>query len=339
MPVSTDFACAWKLVSSAAPLQGVPSWKTRLGRSVTVQLVYEEFGTTDSARYGAQSAVGGHDGQRVEHGAGVHDADLVEAGLGGVEALLLGVDPEDQRAALLGCRLRDAVASRAVGRRACDPVPAQAQADAPAKPAAAAAPPASSVRRSNFEAIGPPFPEPTGPPEGSRATLVPRTPGVGAVPLIGVPPDWDIPGFAAWLGGRSAATRKAYVSDVGAFAEWMSRSGVEEPGAVDRLHLRRYLASLGTQEAGPRHDRPQGGGAALLLLLAGAAGSPRLRPGPVPARPLGRRSPPPRAVGGRDDLPPRRAGADGRGPPRPRGARAPLRGRAARLGAVRARPG
>jgi len=65
--------------------------------------------------------------------------------------------------------------------------------------------------------------------------------------LIGVPPDWDIPGFAAWLGGRSAATRKAYVSDVGAFAEWMSRCGVEEPGGVDRLHLRRYLASLGTR--------------------------------------------------------------------------------------------
>ena len=50
MPVSSDFACAWKLVRSAAPLQGVPSWKTRLGRSVMVQLVYEEFGMTDSAR-------------------------------------------------------------------------------------------------------------------------------------------------------------------------------------------------------------------------------------------------------------------------------------------------
>lgn len=71
---------------------------------------------------------------------------------------------------------------------------------------------------------------------------------MGAVPLIGVPPDWDIPGFAAWLGGRSAATRKAYVSDVGAFAEWMSRSGIEGPGGVDRLHLRRYLASLGTRK-------------------------------------------------------------------------------------------
>ena len=70
---------------------------------------------------------------------------------------------------------------------------------------------------------------------------------MGAVPLCGVPPDWDLPGFTAWLGGRSAATSKAYVSDVAAFAEWMSRGGVEGPGGVDRLHLRRYLASLGTR--------------------------------------------------------------------------------------------
>ena len=55
------------------------------------------------------------------------------------------------------------------------------------------------------------------------------------------------PGFSAWLGGRAAATRKAYVSDVTAFAEWMSRSNVDGPEGVDRLSLRRYLASLGTR--------------------------------------------------------------------------------------------
>ena len=70
---------------------------------------------------------------------------------------------------------------------------------------------------------------------------------MGAVPLCGVPPDWDLSAFTAWLGGRSAATGKAYVSDVAGFAEWMSRGGVEGPGGVDRLHLRRYLASLGTR--------------------------------------------------------------------------------------------
>jgi len=60
--------------------------------------------------------------------------------------------------------------------------------------------------------------------------------------------DWDLPGFAAWLGGRAAATRKAYTGDVEAFAEWMGRSDVDGPGGVDRLHLRRYLASLGTRK-------------------------------------------------------------------------------------------
>ncbi len=59
--------------------------------------------------------------------------------------------------------------------------------------------------------------------------------------------DWDLPGFSTWLGGRAAATRKAYVSDLTLFAEWMARSDVDGPEGVDRLHLRRYLASLGTR--------------------------------------------------------------------------------------------
>ena len=63
-----------------------------------------------------------------------------------------------------------------------------------------------------------------------------------------MPDGWDLPGFSAWLGGRAAATRKAYVSDVSAFAEWMSRSDIEGPTGVDRIHLRRYLASLGTRK-------------------------------------------------------------------------------------------
>ena len=60
--------------------------------------------------------------------------------------------------------------------------------------------------------------------------------------------DWDLPGFSAWLSGRAPATRKAYASDLAAFAEWMGRSEVEGPVAVERLHLRRYLASLGTRK-------------------------------------------------------------------------------------------
>ena len=60
--------------------------------------------------------------------------------------------------------------------------------------------------------------------------------------------DWDLSGFTAWLGGRAAATRKAYVSDLTSFADWMARSDVHGPEGVDRLHLRRYLASLGTRK-------------------------------------------------------------------------------------------
>ena len=54
-----------------------------------------------------------------------------------------------------------------------------------------------------------------------------------------MPADWDLPGFSDWLSGRAPATRKAYLGDVGAFAEWMSRSDVGSPEGVDRLHLRR----------------------------------------------------------------------------------------------------
>jgi site-specific recombinase XerD len=58
---------------------------------------------------------------------------------------------------------------------------------------------------------------------------------------------WALPGFDDWLSGRADATRRAYVGDLGAFARWMCRSGLTSPADVDRLHLRRYLASLGTR--------------------------------------------------------------------------------------------
>ncbi|HEY1826780.1 MAG TPA: tyrosine-type recombinase/integrase [Acidimicrobiales bacterium] len=58
---------------------------------------------------------------------------------------------------------------------------------------------------------------------------------------------WDLPGFEAYLGGRSPETVRAYVGDVNAFVEWVGRSDVSAPTDVDRLHLRRYLASLGTR--------------------------------------------------------------------------------------------
>jgi len=58
---------------------------------------------------------------------------------------------------------------------------------------------------------------------------------------------WELPAFGNWLSGRAVATQKAYLSDLSAFAVWMSRAGVTTPAGVDRLHLRRYLASLGTR--------------------------------------------------------------------------------------------
>ena len=70
---------------------------------------------------------------------------------------------------------------------------------------------------------------------------------VWTVPWHGVAQNWDLPDFSVWLGGRADATRRAYTGDVSAFAEWMSRSGVSDPEGVDRMHLRRYLASLGTR--------------------------------------------------------------------------------------------
>jgi integrase/recombinase XerC len=62
-----------------------------------------------------------------------------------------------------------------------------------------------------------------------------------------VPAAWDLAGFEAWLGGRAASTRTAYVSDLRAFAVWAARGGVEAPDGVDRMQLRRYLASLSTR--------------------------------------------------------------------------------------------
>ncbi|MGH9007765.1 MAG: tyrosine-type recombinase/integrase [Acidimicrobiales bacterium] len=58
---------------------------------------------------------------------------------------------------------------------------------------------------------------------------------------------WEFDGFARSLGGRAAATRRAYAADLVAFAEWAARAGVSDPGRVDRILLRRYLAFLATR--------------------------------------------------------------------------------------------
>ena len=303
-PVSSDLAWASRLVSRAAPLHGVPSWNDEVGpqrdgpRRVRRRWARRTRpGRAPSPRWPVMMVSGSKTVRAYMTPTSSKRA------CGRVEARLLGVHPEDERAALLGgLRARPRCGpDRSSWRRRCRPSPVPS-ADAPATPAAAAAPPGQQL---SGDRISRPsvlhFPEPSGPPEGSRATLVPRIPCVGAVPLASVSADWDLPGFSAWLGGRAAATRKAYVE---------RRHGlrrVDVPQRRRRARGRRPHAPAALPglprdaEARPRHHRPQGGGAALLLLLAGAAGSPRLRPGPLAARALGRRAPAPRALerGGR----------------------------------------
>ncbi len=60
-------------------------------------------------------------------------------------------------------------------------------------------------------------------------------------------PQWELDAFARSLQARSAATRRAYRTDVAGFAQWAQRGGVARPGEAGRLLLRRYLAYLGTR--------------------------------------------------------------------------------------------
>ncbi len=59
---------------------------------------------------------------------------------------------------------------------------------------------------------------------------------------------WKLDRFEEGLTGVSPATRRAYRSDLDGFVTWVGRGGVDHPGAVRRLHLRRYLAHLTTRD-------------------------------------------------------------------------------------------
>jgi integrase/recombinase XerC len=63
---------------------------------------------------------------------------------------------------------------------------------------------------------------------------------------------WQIDEFAASLTAASANTVVAYRSDVGQFAEWAGRGGIDAPEAVDRMLLRRYVAALTTRRLAKR---------------------------------------------------------------------------------------
>ena len=64
--------------------------------------------------------------------------------------------------------------------------------------------------------------------------------------------DWRLDEFVDALTSSSANTIGAYRSDLALFAEWVERSGVTSPAGVDRLLLRRYVASLTTRQFAKR---------------------------------------------------------------------------------------
>jgi integrase/recombinase XerC len=58
---------------------------------------------------------------------------------------------------------------------------------------------------------------------------------------------WDLDTFTGSLTGVSEATVRAYRSDLLAFVDWCARLGADDPAAITRTTLRRYLAHLGTR--------------------------------------------------------------------------------------------
>ena len=149
----------------------------------------------------------------------------------------------------------------------------------------------------------PPFHEdcsgPSGPPVGSRATLVPWPARMRAVafryPSIA---DWTdrlgpAPASSAWLGrALGGYPETAYLSDrrCASFAEHMARMGVNQvPAGVERLHLRRYLASLGSRQVWPVPPSPARRRCAALATSPGSSG--RAQSPPARIRPEALRAP------------------------------------------------
>lgn len=58
------------------------------------------------------------------------------------------------------------------------------------------------------------------------------------------PPAWRIEEFVLSLTAAAEATKRAYRTDLGQFAQWAARGGLGGPTDVDRRLLRRFVASL-----------------------------------------------------------------------------------------------
>ena len=67
-----------------------------------------------------------------------------------------------------------------------------------------------------------------------------------------MPGTWHVDGFVASLNSASEHTVAAYRSDLAHFTAWAQRGGVDGPSGVDRLLLRRYVASLGVRRLAKR---------------------------------------------------------------------------------------
>jgi site-specific recombinase XerD len=63
---------------------------------------------------------------------------------------------------------------------------------------------------------------------------------------------WAIDEFATSLTAVAPSTVTAYRRDVTTFVTWVERAGIDGPGAVDRITVRRYLASLSTKRRSKR---------------------------------------------------------------------------------------
>ena len=64
--------------------------------------------------------------------------------------------------------------------------------------------------------------------------------------------EWRLDEFVDALTSSAANTVDAYRSDVSLFAEWVERGSITSPAGVDRLLLRRYVASLTTRRFAKR---------------------------------------------------------------------------------------
>ena len=63
---------------------------------------------------------------------------------------------------------------------------------------------------------------------------------------------WRIDSFAAALTSLSDNSRRAYAADLRGFAQWCERSRIDDPAAVERSTVRRYLAWMTTRQLARR---------------------------------------------------------------------------------------